>query len=90
MEAISPKARDVLTTIGEPTATPERRKGQKATKPRGRRGALLASDSRKQKLIEMVNAGASLSSIGEALGGYEKGGVARAISKLKEAGELEE
>lgn len=93
------------SVIGEPSATDEGQKshfvpemsercGTSKPQPaadtiRVRRPPILDDEGRKQRLIEMVRAGASLSEIGEALGGYDRGGVKRAIDRLREAGELE-
>lgn len=91
IKAISPKAREVLTTIGQPSATVKGKKGNLATKQPARRGALLDNDSRKQQLIDMVRAGdITLEEMGSRLGGYDKGAVSRAIQKLKAAGEISE
>ncbi len=92
VEGISPKAREVLTTIGQTTATAKREKGDLSTKQQDRRPPLLASDSRKEKLIEMMKQPEppTLEEMGARLGGYDKAAVSRAISKLRESGELEE
>ena len=88
---ISQKAREVLRTIGQPSATVKGKKGNLATKQPARRGALLDNDSRKQQLIDMVRAGdITLEEMGSRLGGYDKGAVSRAIQKLKAAGEISE
>ena len=71
---ISQKAREVLRTIGQPSATVKGKKGNLATKQPARRGALLDNDSRKQQLIDMVRAGdITLEEMGSRLGGYDKG-----------------
>ena len=54
---ISQKAREVLRTIGQPSATVNGKKGNLATKQPARRGALLDNDSRKQQLIDMARPG---------------------------------
>lgn len=88
---ISQKAREVLRTIGQPSATVKGKKGNLATKQPARRGALLDNGSRKQQLIDMVRAGdITLEEMGSRLGGYDKGAVSRAIQKLKAAGEISE
>lgn len=61
-----------------------------ARKRRSPKPPILEDDERRAKLIEMVRTGElTLAEMGERLGGYDKGAVSRAISKLREAGELE-
>lgn len=64
---------------------------EEARKPRSSKPPILEDSERKRLLIEMVQAsGLALAEMGEQLGGYDKGTVSRAISKLREAGELSE
>lgn len=94
LTGISQKAKDALIAIGETSATAKKPKSDKA-KLTQRRSAkkppLLDSDSRKEKLIEMVKQPETptLEEMGGRLGGYDKAAVSRAISRLRESGELE-
>lgn len=61
-----------------------------ARKRRSPKPPILEDDERKRLLIEMAQGGGiTLAEMGERLGGYDKGAVSRAISKLRESGELE-
>ena len=57
LNGVSQKAREVLTTIGQPSATVNGKKGNLATKQPARRGTLLDNDSRKKQLIDMARPG---------------------------------
>jgi len=69
---------------------PQNVRGGEARKRRSPKPPILEDDERKRLLIEMVRSGEqTLAQMGERLGGYDKAAVSRAISKLKEEGELE-
>ena len=57
LNGVSQKAREVLTTIGQPSATANGKKGNLATKQPVRCGTLLDNDSHKKQLIDMAVVG---------------------------------
>ena len=86
MKAISPKAREALIAIGQSTATEKRKKSDSTQRRAARKPPLLDSEDRKKALIEMMEQPEppTLEEMGTRLGGYDKGAVSRAISKLRE------
>jgi len=79
---ISPKAREVLNTIGEPST--------KADKPKGSKVRLTDNPEALQSIRDLWQSGVrSRAAIGREVG-YPKSTVAENIKRMLEAGELEE
>lgn len=84
---ISPKAREVLTTIGEPSATDKGKIGDLAP----RRAARLVDDpGALQSIRDLWQSGETNRAEIARIIGYPKATVAENIKKMLEAGDLEE